>query len=87
MVPYLRLVGDPLPCRLFQNRSINDYVLILPVGFQPKILLPRILEIMDVVAEECNVEQKNCKELHSPPPPVTDITCQLVYQQIITFPN
>lgn len=55
-VTYLRLDGDPLLCWVFQNRSINDDVLILPVGFQPKILLHRILEIMNVLAEECNLE-------------------------------
>lgn len=56
MVTYLRLDGDPLLCRVFQNRNINDDVLILPVGFQPKILLHRILAIMNVVAGECYVE-------------------------------
>lgn len=56
MVTYLRLDGDPLLCRVFQNRNINDDVLILPVGFQPKILLHRILAIMNVVTGECYVE-------------------------------
>lgn len=56
MVMYVRLDGEPLLCRVFQNRSINDDLLILLVGFQPKILLPRILEIIKVGAEECNVE-------------------------------